>query len=343
MPPQVLISRSASQKLFAEVRRWVEVGLAKGGSPLESLVYPLSALVPKQGLRTPVELLSAEEISEVVIDEVAVPPDDVKVFSAANCHFAGDLDRANAAFNADIDRMLGLRPRLGLNSKLHAHPFVDGAFLSPGDIHHGVNAPKAVNWRERRGLRTAILHVVYPDATPRRSKHAWQITKDGAKTTGGGPTIHWRIRSWASMPEYGGLVMRDLGDARVVSGSHPSVRAARRKPYWCSARGARWCDAQKSDLRNAGYPVSRNLLGRGWRRYLVQTAHTQLLIALPPDYPALAPRLLDVKRAWRNEFEEVPLPRDFEAGFSASLLDLVRRFGAPPQSAETATTAETNT
>lgn len=335
MPPQVLISRSAAQKLFAEVRRWVEEGLAREGQPAESLVYPLSALVPQKGLRTPVELLDAAEVSELVIDDVAVPPDDVKVFSAANCHFAGDLDRANAAFNAEIDRMLTARPRLGINSKLHTHPFIEGAFLSAGDLYHGVRAPKAVSWRERRGLKTAMLHVVYPDASPQPSKRPWRITDEGAEARAGkGPRVRWRIRSWASEQAAGAPTMRDLGDAVVVSERHPSVRAARRSPYWSTRRGARWCDRQKTALRAAGYAVSRNLLGRGWRRYLVQTADGQLLIALPPDFPALPPRLLEVKRAWRDEFEELPLPSAFRLGFSASLLDLVRHFGPPLRATE---------
>ena len=125
--------------------------------------------------------------------------------------------------------------------------------------------------------------------------------------------------------------MIDLGDAQIVSVGHTSVRAARRRPYWATRRGARYCEAQKKALRAAGYRVSRNLLGRGWRRYLVFTDRAQILIALPPDFPRLAPRVLHIRRAWDNDFEPLDLPRAWHHDTlgQASLLSLVQAYGPP--------------
>jgi hypothetical protein len=319
--PLVLVSRSAAAAIFSEVRRWVEEGLRGGGSPLESLLYPLSALVPTAGLRCPVELVDGRHVRELVVDGAATPPDAIKSFSPLNCHFsAADMERANVEFNAQIDAELERRPRLGVHSKLHSHPFSGGAFLSGGDLEHGVFSPAARSWRERRGLRTAILHVVYPDEDPVASERPWELTAGGAVATGDGHRVLWRVRSWASGDDG---VMHDLGDARLVPDGHPSVRAARRLPYWRTRRGARWCDGQKAALRDAGYAVSRNLLGRGWRRYLITGGSRQLLLALPPDLPAAPPRVLEVVNALRDDFRPLALP-DWARPASLPRLSLVR-------------------
>lgn len=325
---EIMVSRSAAERIFAEVRRWVELGLAQHGTPLESLLYPLSALIPAGPLLTPLELAGAEHLRALVIDEVAIPPDEVKAFSPANCHFAArDLDVASERFNEAIDRALATRARLGVHSKLHSHPFSGGSFLSGGDLHHGVSCAAAVRWREQRGLDTAILHVVYPDDDPRATDDAWSLTADGATARAGRRTVRWRIRSWASTP----AAMLELGDARVVPDRHPWVRAARRAPYFQTPHGARWCDAQKRALREAGYAVSRNLLGRGWRRYLLEAGGRPLLFALPPDLPVARPRVFEVVSALENRFDELPLPPGLEAGplSGLSLLRLAAHFGPP--------------
>ena len=327
-PVKVRVSRRAAAALFAEVHRWVDHGLEVQGAPLESLLYPLSAMVPARNGATacPLELVSLSQIGELIIDEVAIPPDSVKAFSSHNCHFAApDMVGVNQAFNRAIDASLSRRPRLGVLSKLHTHPFPSGAFLSSGDVFHGVQSPLAASWRHRRGLDTALLHVVYPDAPPRPDEAPWTVTPQGAR--GGG--ADWRIHSWGSDPA-GRMV--DLGDAEVVADRHPSVAAARRKPYWSARRGARWCDGQKAGLREAGYRVSRNLLGRGWRRYIVWLAGgRQLVIALPPDLPAVPPRLIEVIDATRDQFEVLETPPAARRGrlSQLSLLEVVRHHGGP--------------
>jgi hypothetical protein len=326
----ILISRSAARAIFAEVQRWVELGLEQASSAYESLVYPLSALFPGGPMLTPVELAGAEHLRAVVIDDVAVPPDAIKSFSPANCHFsAADLHAANCEFNEAIDRQLAERPRLGVHSKLHSHPFGGGDFLSGGDLQYGVLSGEAVAWRHSKGLSTAILHVAYPDAPPRAARRPWRIDAAGALCASEGGRIRWRVRTWASSAR--GDEMTDLGDAEVVPDSHALVRAARRPPYWRQPAGSRWCDAQKAALREAGYAVSRNLLGRGWRRYLITAGGRQLLIALPPDLPAAPPRVLEVQNALQNEFAPLPLPDAARADRlgQLSLLQIVKHFGGP--------------
>jgi hypothetical protein len=325
---RVIVSRSAAVGIFAEVRRWVEEGLATQGVALESLVYPLSALVPRSLARIlcPVELARLEEIHTLVVDGFAAPPDSVKSFSALNCHFEPlDPARANAEFNAAIDAEIERRPRLAVLSKLHTHPFRGGAFLSGGDLHHGVTSEKAALWRERKGLATSILHVVHPGAEPVATPDPWEVGASGATARSGRREVAWRIRSWGSTGTWGEMI--DLGDAEVVPDGHPLVKVTRRPPYFRTPRGSRWCDEQKATLREAGFVVSRNLLGRGWRRYLVSSESRTLLIALPPDLPAVPPRILEVRNALANDFVEIPLPDGF-AGAPLPrlrLVDLARR------------------
>lgn len=325
----ILISRKAAARLFSEIQRWVDLGLSTAGTPLESLVYPLSAMVPTRGLCSPLELVDLNHIAQIVIDDVAIPPDEIKVFSAANCHFEGpELHRVNREFNAAIAARLDLQPRLEVLSKLHCHPFPGGDFLSSGDLHHGVAAPEAVQWRRRKGLATALLHVVYPSDVPCPAKGPWRLSSSGATSPGSSGGVRWRVRSWGSAVD-GALA--DLGDARVVADSHPLVRLARRLPYWRTKRGRRWCARQKQELRHAGYDVRRNLLGRGWRHYLLHTRAGQLVFALPPDFPRAPLRVMRILRAWADEFEPLELP-GWASGKSlgeSSLLRLARYYEAP--------------
>jgi len=327
-PPRVLLARDAARRIFHEVQRWVEEGLRHHGAPLECIAYPLSALIPRGGTRCPLELLALEDLRQVIIDQVAIPPDDVKAFSPANCHFdlRGDAD-ANARFNAEIDALVRRRPRLAVNSKLHSHPFSASPFLSGGDLHHGVTSTKARRWRWRRGLDTALLHLAYPDGEPALVEGPWRLTDDGALAGGRGEQkVRWRLRSWGSGPD-GEMV--DLGDALVVSAGHTLVRAARRLPYWQTRKGGAWCDRQKAALRGAGFPVvSRNLLGRGWRRYLVGDGRRHILVALPPDLPQAPPRVLEVVDAAKDLFEVLALPSWFKGGSlgKISLVELVRHY-----------------
>jgi len=321
---KVLVSRAAAARIFAEIQRWVEQGLREHGVPLESLVYPLSALLPLDGLRTPLELLELDQIHQLVVDSAAIPPDSVKDFSPANCHFSpDDPSEANRLFNREIDGLLDSHPRLAVNSKLHSHPFSGRPFLSGGDLYHGVKSPAALQWRQRRGLNTAVLHVGYPhEGEPRISERPWRLKAEGAVCAS---KTCWRIRTWAS--DSAGE-MHDLGDAQVVSNRHPSVRVARRLPYWKTKQGGKWCDRQKAALRLGGFEVSRNLMGRGWRRYLLQGRGRHLLFALPPDLPAAPIRVLQVHDAMSNRFEALPLPDWAEASplSGLSLKKLARHY-----------------
>jgi len=317
----ITVARDTARIIFDEVQRWVEQGLRQGGSALESIVYPLSALVPAGDPRCPLEPMSLADLRQVVVADAAVPPDEVKDFSPANCHFsAEDMAAANARFNAAIDALVARGPRLAVNSKLHSHPFSASPFLSGGDLHHGVTSPKAVRWRQRRGLSTAILHVVYPDGDPVLDARPWRLEPSGAVSGAGRRKIRWRVRSWGSSA---GDEMVDLGDAKLAPLRHSLVRAARRPTYWTTARGARWCDAQKAALRGAGHAlVSRNLLGRGWRRYLVGNGRRVILIALAPDLPRVAPRVLEVLDAATDRFAPLPLPRRYARPVSLGALSL---------------------
>lgn len=328
----IALSHRAARQIFAEVQRWVERGLRRGGAPLESMVYPLSHLVVRGEEPSPLELCGLERIQHLVIDRAAVPPDAIKAYSPTNCHFApgeGDLRRANAAFNAELDALVKAQPRLAVQSKLHSHPFSARPFLSAGDLRSGVTSPAARRWRLRRGLDSAVLHIVYPSAPPRLSPTPWRITAEGARSRKDAGGVLWRVRSWGSRGDPEQMV--DLGDAVVLPNRHPLVRHGRRKPYWTTLRGSRWCDAQKAALRGAGYQVSRNVMGRGWRRYLVRHPRRFLLVALPPDLPRQRPRVLQIHDAVGEVFEPLALPRAGRAArlSALDLTALVRHYLGP--------------
>lgn len=323
----VLVWQRAARVLFDEVQRWVEDGIRRAGTPLESIVYPLSALLPAAGHWCPLEPVGLGDIRTLVVAGAAIPPDSVKAFSPANCHFQPlDAALANREFNAQIDEFIARQPRLSVCSKLHSHPFDAPPFLSGGDLHHGVHSESARRWRQARGLTTAILHLVYPDGEPCLDSRAWQLVPEGALSGRGRHRVLWRLRTWGSTDNG---EMEDLGDAELVSAGHASVRAALRAPYWATRRGARWCDGQKAALRQEGFGVSRNLLGRGWRRYLVLRRQRAILIALPPDLPHVPPRVLLPLSPALDRFEATPLPprvREFSTLANLSLLGLAQHF-----------------
>lgn len=326
MELQVLISKHAAEKLFSEVRRWVNLGLQHQGHAFESLMYPLASMIPRQEkIRSPLDTILLTDIQMMLIDEIAIPPDNIKAFSAANCHFEGDLAQANRDFNRSIDDIFLKRPRLELFSKLHTHPFVDGDFLSDGDIYHGINAAKAQAWRNQKGLASTILHIVYPNKTPRMSHSNWSLRHDGAYDKKN-KTL-WKIATWASTQH--GIIR--LEDAAIINNRHHALQASRRKTYWQTPQGAAFCDQEKAALRAAGYRVSRNLLPRGWRRYIIELKQGDILVALPPDFPFIAPKIYKIISAWKNEFEELALPYRFgERRYEdLYLLNLVKHYGEP--------------
>lgn len=307
MVMKIYISRYAAERIFQEVFYWVNDGILKSGTARESLVYPLSCIFSKDGklLRSPLETAGISDIGALAIDDVAVPPEDVKVFSSHNCHFNA-TEQDNREFNKSIDVILQKRPRLEVLSKMHSHPFSYGGFLSEGDIYYGHQARTASQWRSSRGLAISVLQVVYPDSTPQYHRY-WDLNNQGAYgITGSGKEIQWRIKSWAFCGSY----QWELGDAEIVANKHPYIKSCRRQPYWTKSWGAKWCDNQKERLRASPLVqrVARASLTRGWRRYAIETASGVFVIALPPDLPKVPISLLAQKN---GKLETMDLPKNF--------------------------------
>jgi hypothetical protein len=312
----VLISRTALATILGEVERFATRGLFDHGAPYEAIAYPLAAMLPRGELVSPLELTGEQHIGALVIVDAMLPPESAKAFSPMNCHFEAsgpeDLGMLNDAFNREIDARLAQSPRLGVLSKLHSHPFSGGDFLSGGDLAKNVFAPGAIVWRERRGLRTALMHVVNPSRSP-------SLGIDGRLNDCG-----WRLSTWA-LDDQERMVR--WADATVVDDDHPAMQAARRPPYYQTEGGRTWCDGQKQALREAGFNPSRNVLPRGWRRYLITSGGRELCIALPPDSPRRPPRVLEVHDITTNRFEPLPLPRRFEKLQTLDELSLVELAG----------------
>jgi hypothetical protein len=347
--PTVFVSETAKRKILAEVERWAREGLSREGTPYEAIAYPLSALMPR-GQRlpalSPLETLSVRDFGALVIADAAIPPDEVKNFTAYNCHFqAPDLDLFQRLFNAQIDEIVRQHPALGVFSKLHSHPFSGGDFLSGGDLAKNVYHPNAVLWRERLGLEEAILHVVYPRRSVReivgtgaasgpRTEFSQethleeQEAKRYNRATEQGVSVHasdkgpWGLATFAV---HGSGQMVRLPGPVYVPDDDPRVLAARAQPYWMTPRGKAWDDKQKAALAEAGFKPSRGLLGRGWRRYIVSPGgERDLVFCLPPDFPKRLPRVLAIVDAARNLFQKMPLPKQIQKAKHLSEVDLVR-------------------
>lgn len=347
--PTVFVTETAWRKILSEIERWAREGLARSGIPFEAIAYPLSALLPKDPRAptpTPLEPLSVEALGALVVVDAAIPPDEVKSFTAYNCHFeAPDLALFQRVFNHQIDEVVRRFPGLGVYSKLHSHPFPGGDFLSGGDLQQNVFHPKAIAWRERLGLEEAILHVVYP----RRPVHEIVGVAPGAgprdefsretlveeeearryrRETDRGAVLHasdtgpWGLATFAVT---GAGQLRRLPGPVFVPDEHPRAQAARALPYWMTRAGKRWDDHQKAALAAAGFAPSRGLLGRGWRRYIVSPGGGyDVVLCLPPDFPKRQARVLRIVDIMRNQFAPLPLPRSLARARHFAEVDLVR-------------------
>jgi hypothetical protein len=346
--PTVYIAETAKQKILAEVERWAREGLSREGIPYEAIAYPLSALLGK-GKRfaapSPLEDLSIKELGSVVMVDAAIPPDEVKSFSAYNCHFQSpNIELVQQSFNQQVTDFIKERPALQVVSKLHSHPFEGGDFLSSGDLSVNVYHPGAVRWRVSLGMQEALLHVVYP----RRSVRDIVQTKTGSlaqsdfshetrreeqeasrrgRSADLGISLHpsdrgpWGIATFAV--ESTGRMQRLPGPVYVPD-DHEVVRLANELPYWSTPRGKIWDDKQKEALKKHGFQPSRGFLGRGWRRFIASMAGfgPDIVFCVPPDFPHRQLRVLSIVDASRNIFQRLPLPKKNQASKRFSEIDL---------------------
>lgn len=348
--PTVYVSQTAKQKILAEVERWAREGLMREGVPYEAIAYPLSALIgrgERLSMPSPLETLSVSALSAIVLVDAAIPPDDVKSFSAYNCHFqAPDLDLFQRMFNAQIAESVNKHPRLSVFSKLHSHPFEGGDFLSSGDLAKNVFHPGAVRWRQRLGMAEMLLHVVYPRRPVREivkvtGNSHWETTDFSLETKSeaqearrrnrvadAGVMLHpsdqgpWGLATFAVSGS--GQMVRLPGPVFVPDNS-PLVSLALSSPYWRTPRGVAWDNKQKEALRQAGFNPSRGFLGSAWRRFIVSPGGPfDVVFCIPPDFPQRPLRVLRIIDASRNLFKVLPVPRRIREAKRLSEIDLVR-------------------
>ena len=162
----ILISRSAARTIFAEIQRWVELGLEQTSSAYEALVYPLSALFPAGELLSPLELAGAEHLRAVLVDDVAIPPGRDQVLLAGQLPLRrGRPGRGQPAFNREHRPPARRRAAPGCALQAAQPSFSRGRLslqrrpAARRDLRRG-GWPGAA----ARACGTAILHVVYPDA-----------------------------------------------------------------------------------------------------------------------------------------------------------------------------------
>ncbi|MBM4319334.1 MAG: hypothetical protein FJ125_05070 [Deltaproteobacteria bacterium] len=295
---RILIASEAWQAICREADRCF---------PHETALYPLAALVPDAAC-SPLEGLRWEAAADLVLFRVLLPASEAADFGPTHARFHGGLaGRAADELQARAAELVTRHPRLSFLTKLHSHPHPGGDFLSAGDVALNVCRPSARSWWEARGLDEALLLVLYRRAPGRAQATPWPwATSSGMPAPTDRPEdeheheLRWAVAAFVVSWE--GEVHR-LPDAEVLGEGDERLARALAPPYWATAEGAAWCDRTKAALRRAGYQVSRNLLGRGWRRYLLQRdGLSPRVLCLPPDLPAAPARLLEIIDARANRF-----------------------------------------
>lgn len=260
---QVYYTKWAYRISCGEAQKHFDIGISKEGRPHEAAMYPLSFVTLKPGVnKSPIELVSLDEILNVVVADIALVPDRYKAFSSHHCAFnAGDEceGEMNRVMNDSILDRISLHPCLDVIGKQHSHPFPGKAFLSAGDLNHSIL--NSSNMYRAAGFNTMFSHVM-----TRSSEGVWTVNNFAL----------WRLGINKKLPE-----------AIVIGDNHSLAREAKSLPYYLTDEGRGWCDSNKSLLKQEGFNPRRDVMRRGWRRYfLVHLGTPWLLITIPPFFPS---------------------------------------------------------
>jgi hypothetical protein len=286
--PVVLMSASAYAAACAEFARWAAHGRRIGGAAWEAVVYPLVGIVARPGMaRSPVEATPLAACSALVVPRVVVPPPELAHYGATWARPAAVSNPAAAAtLQTWLDAVRARHPRLDCYGRMHSHPWP-----------HRQPHPSGTDCAEHL---TGALDANRPAGLP------WALGLIAAAPGAG--SAEWPIAAYA-MAAAG--TVTDLGPVRVVHDGDPRVRQVLAWPGWATRMGARRLDRQVAAFTARGVGVMALPLHRGWYGLVLRPpGESACLLALPPGFPAAAPRLLrPVAGGWTGAAGRPARPR----------------------------------
>jgi hypothetical protein len=286
--PVVLMGASAYAAACAEFAHWAAHGRQAESAAWEAVVYPLVGIIPRPGMaRSPLEATPLAACAALVVPRVVLPPPELAHYGAtwARPAAAGGTTGA-VALQARLDAVRAHHPRLDCYGRMHSHPWP-----------HRQPRPSGTDCAE---------HLTGALAANRAAGLPWALGLIAA--TPGAGSVDWPIAAYAMTA--GGAVT-DLGPVRVVRDSDPRVRQVLAQPGWATATGARRLERQVAALTARGVAVTALPLHRGWYGLVLRPAgRPARLLALPPGFPAAAPRLLrPTAGGWTGETVRTVPPR----------------------------------
>lgn len=120
MLPKVTILARAWKKICQETDFWAN----RSDTALESTFYPMVALQPKIG-RTLCDSCRLEDLSQIVICEVFLPPRQFASYSQYSASFRHDAS-INSIFHEGVSKINKRYPQLLFLGPGHSHPFAIG-------------------------------------------------------------------------------------------------------------------------------------------------------------------------------------------------------------------------
>jgi hypothetical protein len=303
--PEVWMSASAYAAACAEFARWAAIGQRRSGAAWEAVVYPLVGIVPRPGAdRSPLEAMPLADCAALVVPRVVVPPPALAHYGPtwARPRLGAATAGAAAALTARLAAVRAAHPRLDCYGRMHSHPWPHQQ-PHPSGTDCREHLTGALESNAAAGLPWSLgLIAAAPDEG--LGAGGWGlVTRDRGRDQGSVVAFQnpksaiqnpqpsaWPIQAYALLA--GGALV-PLGAVRVAADGDRRVRQVLAGARWAMTAGYRWRARQAARLAAQGRQVTALPLHRGWYGFVVRAAAgATRLVALPPAFPLVPPRVL---------------------------------------------------
>jgi hypothetical protein len=307
--PEVWMSASAYAAACAEFARWAAIGQRRSGAAWEAVVYPLVGIVSRPGAeRSPLEATPLADCAALVVPRVVVPPPALAHYGPtwARPRLGAATAGAAAALTARLAAVRAAHPRLDCYGRMHSHPWPHQQ-PHPSGTDCREHLTGALESNAAAGLSWSLgLIAAAPDGGLGATDFGFSILDFGRRDQGSRSrdqealgtlqnpkskiqNPQWPIQAYALLAA-GALV--PLGAVRVAAEGDRRVRQVLAGAGWATAAGIRWRARQAARLAAQGRQVMALPLHRGWYGFVVRAAGATRLVALPPTFPLVPPRVL---------------------------------------------------